>query len=178
MQHRFDAFRSNMASSVQLAHAHRAQEVFPDQGILEGIGTAMAVAAGGQSVIGGQLTLVQQLFMRGIHIGMDGSVLQAGSSVYAPGENRGAKLWKIDLWHNIIDGVPLCQAECLESRWGFGADFFARELFNANRGFVASKIRCMQSLVRARRARHIQHLLTEKMFKLILLIVRKYRTYG
>ena len=159
-------------------------QILLSRGILEGIGAGMSVVADGQPVIGGQLTLVQQQFMRGIHIGMDGSVLEAGSEVYAPWEALGGKLWKIAYWHGIIRGKPVCAVECLdnhsrinkESDILLSSDFFARELFNAKRGFVASKIRRMQSLVRARRARRIQHVLTEKMLKMILCIV--YKTIG
>ena len=159
-------------------------QILLSRGILEGSGAGMSVVADGQPAIGGQLTLVQQQFMRGIHIGMDGSVLEAGSKVYAPWEALGGKLWKIWYWHGIIRGKPVCAVECLdnhsrinkESDILLSSDFFARELFNAKRGFVASKIRRMQSLVRARRARRIQHVLTEKMLKLILCIV--YKTIG
>ena len=162
-------------------------QILLSRGILEGSGAGMSVVADGQPAIGGQLTLVQQQFMRGIHIGMDGSVLEAGSKVYAPWEALGGKLWKIWYWHGIIRGKPVCAVECLDNhsrgmydnsgfRSVLSSDFFARELFNAKRGFVASKIRRMQSLVRARRARRIQHVLTEKMLKLILCIV--YKTIG
>ena len=93
----------------------------------------------------------QELYRRGLHIGLDGSVLLDGSNVYAPYQrDLSQRLHQVDYFHGLIGGIPVCQTYSEES---LEPNFLATELINVESGFVFTRLRNLQRAFRARRLR-------------------------
>ncbi len=87
---------------------------------------------------------VEQLFLRGIIVGFDGSSLEDGEYVFVVNprdwnENGYLALRKIDYWHGVVGDQPVCQM--YEDETNYAAD----ELISPCHGFTAQRITHLQT---------------------------------
>lgn len=75
------------------------------------------------------------LFLQGIQVGFDGSLLRDGAEVYVLG---GGGVRRVDYFHGLVDGVPMCPMEEDE------ADVSATQMINISKGFTALRITNLQ----------------------------------
>ena len=86
----------------------------------------------------------QSFYNRDIQIGFDGSLLSDGAEVYVLG---GGGVRRVDYFHGLVDGVPMCQMEDNEEVVS------ATEMINISKGFTALRITNLQRRWRFAKAR-------------------------
>ena len=113
------------------------------------------------------------LYRRNIQVGVDGSIVQDGSQVYAVIVPIWDRLHTVNYFHGFIQGVPACQMR-LRSDENVKAAFLAPELIAVGRnGFVERRLRHLQVKFRELRRERRRRFYTDRMLQVGIALARK-----